>query len=83
MTPLMSADDKQPKPGDMVVLVGLPPGFLDDLPLENQVDIRDMMGKPIKFNEITSWGYAELEFGDNPGRGHFIYVDLSFIRALE
>src|SRR3954464_2411760 len=27
----MTTEDKQPKPGDMVVLVGLPPGFLDDL----------------------------------------------------
>jgi hypothetical protein len=71
------------KPGDMVVLEGLPPGFLDDLPIENQIAIRDMIGKPIKFNEITSWGRAELEFGDNPGSGHFIYVDPSFIRAVD
>ena len=79
----MSIEDKQPKPGDMVALVGLPPGFLDDLPVENQIAIRDVIGKPVKFNEITSWGYAELEFGENPGKGHFIYVDLSFIRPVD
>ena len=79
----MSVDDKQPKPGDMVVLDGLPPGFLDDLPLENQIAIRDMIGKPIKFNEITSWGRAELQFEESPGRGHFIYVDPSFIRPVK
>jgi hypothetical protein len=67
----------------MVALVGLPPGFLDDLPVENQIAIRDVIGKPVKFNEITSWGYAELEFGENPGKGHFIYVDLSFIRPVD
>jgi hypothetical protein len=27
---LMSNEDNQPKPGDMVMLVGLPPGFVDD-----------------------------------------------------
>jgi len=79
----MSIEDKQPKLGDMVVLVGLPPGFLDDLPIENQIAIRDVIGKPVKFNEITSWGRAELEFGENPGKGHFVYVDPSLIRPVE
>jgi hypothetical protein len=79
----MSIEEKQPKPADMVVLERLPPGFLDDLPLENQIAIREVIGKPIKFNEITSWGCAELEFRENPGRGHFIYVDLSFIRVVK
>ena len=84
----MSIDNKQPRPGDMVILERLPPGFLDDLPLENQIAIRDMIGKPIKFNEVDSWGRAELEFGDEPGavsitRGHYLYVDLSCIRTIK
>jgi hypothetical protein len=79
----MSIEDKQPKPGDMVVIERLPPGFLDDLPPEDQIAIRDVIGRPIKFNEIDSWGSAELEFGDNPGVGHFIYVDPSYIRAVK
>jgi hypothetical protein len=84
----MNIEDKQPKPGDMVILERLPPGFLDDLPLENQIAIRNMIGKPIKFNEIDRWGSAELEFGDKPGeasitRGHFLHVDLSCIRTIK
>ena len=79
----MSIEDKQPKPGDMVVLERLPPGFLDDLPLEDQIAIRDVIGRPIKFNEIDSWGSAELEFIDKRGVGHFIYVDPSYIRAVK
>ena len=62
------------------MLVGLPPGFLDDLPLEEQSAISAMVGKPVKFCGIhilgdwrppTSPGYctsrwerAELEFYD-------------------
>ena len=87
----MSIEDKQPKPGDMVVLVGLPPGFVDDLPLEEQFAISEMVGKPIKFIEITSFTFrgerierAELEFFDcEHGMGHTLYVDPSFIRILK
>lgn len=87
----MSIEDKQPKPGDMVVLVGLPPGFLDDLPLEEQSAINGMVGKPIKFIEITSFAWrgerierVELEFFDyEHGMGHTLYVDPSYIRAVE
>ena len=84
-------EGKQPKSGAMVVLTGLPPGFLDDLPLEDQIAIGDMVGKPIKFIELTSFichgervERAELEFyEDQRGIGHFLYVDPSFIRPVE
>jgi hypothetical protein len=87
----MSIKDKQPEPGDMVLLVGLPPGFLDDLPLEEQSAISGMVGKPIKFIEITGFTYrgerverAELAFNDyEHGMGHTLYVDPSFIRPLK
>ena len=68
----MGIEDKQLKPGDMVVLVGLPPGFLDDLPLENQTAITDMIGKPVEFCGITrtsKWERVELRFEEYPGRG--------------
>jgi hypothetical protein len=81
----MTIEVKQSKPGDMVVLVGLPPGFLDDLPLENQIAIRDVTGKPIRYCGITitsTWQRVELEFHENSERGHTLYVDPSFIRAI-
>lgn len=83
----MGTEDKQLKPGDMVVLVGLPPGFLDDLPLEEQSVISAMVGKPIKFCGITStstWKRVELEFSDREhGMNHTLYVDPSFIRSAK
>jgi hypothetical protein len=83
----MSIEDKQPKPGDMVVLVGLPPGFLDDLPLEEQFAISEMVGKAVKFCGIISnsrWERAELAFSDKKrGMNHTLYVDPSYIRAVK
>jgi hypothetical protein len=79
----MSIEDKQSKPGDMVVLERLPPGFLDDLPPEDQLAISEAAGKPMTFNEYADWGHAELEFQDKHGVFHFIYVDPSFIRAAK
>ena len=83
----MRTEGEQPKPGDMVVLVGLPPGFLDDLPLEEQAAISAMVGKPIKFCGITStstWERVEVEFIDEKrGMKHWLYVDPSFIRPVE
>lgn len=74
----------------MVLLLGLPPGFLDDLPLEEQAAISERVGKPIKFIETTSFTFrgehverAELEFMDEKrGMKHWLYVDPSFIRIL-
>ena len=77
----MSVEDKRPKPGDMVLLERLPPGFLDDLPPEDQLAISKAVGKPMMFNEYADWGHAELEFQDELGVFHFIYVDPSYIRA--
>ena len=41
-TPVM-----KPKPGELVVLVEVPPGFVDDLPLEDHQAINEIVGKPI------------------------------------
>jgi hypothetical protein len=86
----MGIEHEQLKSGDMVVLKGLPPGFLDDLPLENQIAIRNVIGKPIRFIEFTCFTYGgqriervELEFFDEFGHGHFLYVDPSFIRIIQ
>jgi len=87
----MSTEDKQPEPGDMVVLVGLPPGFLDDLPPEEQLSISEMLGKPIKFIENASFTYygkryerVELEFIDGErGMNHTLYVDPIYIRTIK
>jgi hypothetical protein len=75
------ARDKKPKPGDMVVLTEVPPGFLDDLPIEDQQAISEVVGKPIRLNDYDEDGRAELEFTDRDGNGHFIWVSPKFIRG--
>ena len=62
-----------------MVLNGLPPGFLDDLPLEDQDAISKAVGKPITLNGYEDDGRAELEFEDTQGVIHIIYVDPKFI----
>jgi hypothetical protein len=73
----------KPTPGTLVMLVELPPGMLDDLPLEDQKAIFDAIGKPMLVNEYDDAGRAELEFKDCDGIVHFIYVGSEFIRAFK
>jgi hypothetical protein len=77
----MNSREERPRPGDKVVLTELPPGLLDDLPIEDQVAISDVIGKPIRLNEYDEDGRAELEFKDRNGEIHFIYVDPDFLRS--
>ncbi len=71
---------KKPKPGEKVILKALPPGFIDDLPEEDQRAISAVVGKPIILNKYENDGRAELEFTDNEDTIHFIYVDPRFIK---
>jgi hypothetical protein len=73
----------QPKPGDSVVVTALPAGFLDDLPNEDQQAISAVIGRPILLKEYDDVGRAELEFTDDNGVIHFIYVNPSLIRHLK
>jgi hypothetical protein len=65
--------------GQNVVLKALPPGFLNNLPVEDQQAISKAVGKPMTFNGYEDDGRAELEFLDAEGVVHFIYVDPKFI----
>ena len=73
--------DEQPKPGEMAVLTELPPGFLNDLPTEDERAISEVVGKPILLNEYDEDGRAELEFTDQHGVIHCIYVRAEFLRS--
>jgi hypothetical protein len=61
------------RPGSTVILKSLPPGFLDDLPEEDQIAIRAAVGKPVKLNGYED-NRAELEFVDSNDCIHFLYV---------
>ncbi len=74
---------KKPKPGEMVVLIEVPRGMLDDLPPEDQKAINEIVGKPILLNEYDEDGRAELEFKDSDGDFHYIFVAPEFIKVAE
>ena len=70
----------KPKPGDKVVLKALPPGFIDDLPGDEQRAISARIGRPIMLMGYDRDGRAELEFLAQDDSIHTVYVDLKFIR---
>lgn len=78
---------KKPKPGDGVILVGLPPHFLDDLPEDEQEAISARVGTPIRLVAWDGFGRAELEFNYRIGKHDIIYHTLwvgpEFIRPLK
>ena len=80
---MANAENMKPKPGETVVLLGVPAGMLVDLPLEDQQAINEVVGKPILLNGYDDAGRAELEFKDRNGVIHFIYVRLEFVRAVD
>ena len=59
------------------------PGFLNDLPIEDQRAIEAAIKRPMEFIACDSDGRAELKFADSTGVFHFIYVDLAYVRELE
>jgi hypothetical protein len=79
----MGSQQDRPKPGTRVVLKSVPPGFLDDLPESDQRAIAAIVGKPVRLLEYDEMDRAELEFTDESGDLHFIYVTPEFIRHAE
>ena len=73
---------QRPKPGDTVIVTRIPPGFLDDLPIEDQRAISAVIGKPIVLNEYDDDGRAELQFKDGEGAIHFIYVNADLLTPV-
>jgi hypothetical protein len=67
------------QPGDLVVLISVPATMFSGLPEEDQMAIRSVIGKPVTFTGIT-YGQAELEFKDDRGDDHTIWVDTDRIK---
>jgi len=68
-------------PGDLVILESAPSSLLHGLPDEDQVAIRDVVGKPVLFAGM-SYGQAELEFKDARGDFHTIWVESRLIAPV-
>ena len=56
-------------------MLGLPFGFMDNQPQEDQRALLAAVGSQVKFNGYDEHGRAELEFRDDEGSWHFIYLD--------
>jgi hypothetical protein len=71
--------DTKPKTGDSVIVNGLPPKFLDDLPNSDQAAIANVVGTAVLLLAYDEDGRAELEFTDAAGTIHSIFVDPKYI----
>jgi hypothetical protein len=70
---------KKAKVAKKAVVKELPPGWLDDLPREDQEAITAILGKPISVVRDDEDGRVVLEFDDKQGDTHFIYVEPEFV----
>ena len=66
-----------------MVLTRLPVGLVDGLPGEDRQAIRAIVGKPVLLSEYDDLGRAELEFVDEGGVVHYVYVELGVIGCAE
>jgi hypothetical protein len=67
------------QPGDLVVLISVPPALFSGLPEEDQTAIRSVVGKQVRFAALA-YGQAEIEFKDDRGDEHTIWVDTDRIK---
>jgi hypothetical protein len=79
----MQDDGRDIPAGASVILLAVPEGLVDDLPLEDQRAIRAVVGRPVVLVEYDECGRAELEFADESGNIHFIWVAPAFIRRAD
>ncbi len=80
---MSDAPDKPFKPGDTVILLALPSGFIDDMDAEDREACSAAVGSQVVFNEYDDIGRAELQFTSRDGHIHFIWVEPKFIKSLD
>lgn len=76
--------DRNKKPiavGDSVKVIEIPVRLPQGLPEEDQIAIRDQIGKVSIIQGFNQDGYAELEFIDNAGHIHTIWIESHCLEA--
>jgi hypothetical protein len=68
------------EPGDRVILQSGPASLLRGLPKEDKKAIRSIVGQLVLLARF-SYGQAELEFKDEQGDDHTIWVETALIKA--
>ena len=83
----MARERENPRVGEQVIFLALPPGLLDRLPDEDQRAIIAMVGKPVMLVGYDEDGRAELEFDEpfthDSSHTHSIWVAPEFIAPVE
>ena len=79
----MDNKHNRPEPGTTVVLQRVPPGLLDGLPQSDQRAIAAIVGQPVRLADYDDVGRAELEFTDNEGDIHYVYVKPEYLRPAD
>jgi hypothetical protein len=64
----------------LVILKEAPDSLLNGLPLKDQMAIKAVVGKPVVLVSIDN-GEAELDFVDDDGYGHTIWVADDLIKG--
>ena len=82
----MARERENPRVGEQVIFLALPPGLLDRLPDEDQRAIIAMVGKPVMLVGYDEDGRAELEFDEpfthDSSHTHSIWVAPEFITPV-
>jgi hypothetical protein len=73
---------KRPTPGVQVVLREIPPGLTRGLPKTDREAIKAILGVPVTLLGFDELDRAELEFIDERGVIHAIFVDRSYMRPV-
>jgi hypothetical protein len=74
--------DDPPRPGDLVLLAGVPEGLIDDLPPEDQHALVMAVGTYVVFVGWDEGGRAEVQFEDSERGIHFLYVAAHFVKTV-
>ncbi len=77
----MTSNEK-PVQGEEVLLLGVPRGLLSDLPAADQAAIAAAVGRPVRVTNYEADGRVEVEFTDEGGTIHFLYVEPSQIKTI-
>ena len=68
--------------GDLVKLKLVPPGLLEDLPMADRKAILKASASPMRLVEYDEVGRAGLQFTDDRGIIHIIYVNPDLLTAV-
>lgn len=77
---VLDADGETLKKGDFVILLNAPDELLSNLPTEDQMAIKDQVGKTIPVQDFGENGDVELEFESEDETIHFIWINPSHLR---